>query len=271
MLSATNALKERGTSMRRPIPALLTVLALLISAPLAAYTIYLKDGRTIKSKDKPRIVNGRALVILLNGTEAAFDAKEIDSARTEEMNKKNLGAAEIIESSPVPAEAAPQATQRPSRLTDLAARGVGPRDAPARRDAAASSERTARAATGFPDLLTAPRTPFADAAVASELRTFFLGQKVEGAAIYQGTQSGRPLAEITTSSEGSVFKALSVGANAVLHIRGRFPQAVSGLEILMVTPGGERAGQFVLTPEMAEELVAKRVSLVAFYLENVQF
>jgi hypothetical protein len=257
--------------MRRPIPGLLTVLALLISVPLAAYTTYLKDGRTVQSRDKPRIVNGRALVTLLNGTEAAFDAREIDSARTEEMNKKNLGAAEIIDGGPPPSQPdAPQA-QSPSRLTDLSARGVGPRDAPALRGAAASPGRTARAATGFPDLLTTPRAAYADAAVAAELRTFFLSQKVEGAAIYQGTQSGRPLAEITTSSEGSVFRALSVGANALLHIRDRFPQAVSGLEILMVTPGRERAGQFALTPDMAEELVAKRVNLVAFYLENVQF
>lgn len=258
--------------MRRSTPVLLTVLVLALAAPLSAYTVYLKDGRTIKTKDKPRIVNGRALVTLLNGTEAAFDPNEIDSRRSEEMNKKNLGAAEIIDGGPSgtqPAPAAPQG-QSPSRLTDLAGRGIGPRDAPALRGS--SSPATAgRTSTGFPDLLTTPRTPYADAAVASELRTFFLGQKVEGVEIYQGTQSGRPLAEITTSSEGSVFKALSVGANAVLHIRDRFPQAVSGLELVMVTPARERAGQFVLTPDMAEDLVAKRVNLVAFYLENVQF
>lgn len=256
--------------MRRPL--LISVLTLALAAPLSAYTVYLKDGRTIQTKDKPRIVDGRAIVILLNGTEAAFDAREIDSRRTEEMNKKNLGAAELIDGGPSgnpPPAAAPQG-QSPSRLTDLAARGVGPRDAPARRNPSSASA-GGRTATGFPDFLTTPRTPYADAAVASELRTFFLGQKVEGVAIYQGTQSGRPLAEITTSSEGSVFKALSVGANAVLHIRDRFPQAVSGLELVMVTPARERAGQFVLTPDMAEDLVAKRVNLVAFYLENVQF
>lgn len=256
--------------MRRPLPALL-ILALALAAPLSAYTVYLKDGRTIQTKGKPRIVNGRALVVLLNGTEAAFDAREIDDRRTEEMNKKNLGAAEIIDGGPSgnPAPAAPQ-TQSPSRLTDLAARGVGPRDAPARRDGT-SPQRVGKTASGFPDLLTTPRNPYSDAAVASELRTFFLGQKVEAVEIYQGTQSGRPLVEITTSSEGSVFKALSIGANAVLHIRDRFPQAVSGLELVMVTPARERAGQFVLTPDMAEDLVAKRVNLVAFYLDNVQF
>lgn len=255
--------------MRRLL--LISVLALALAAPLAAYTVYLKDGRTIQTRDKPRIVNGRAFVVLLNGTEAAFDAREIDTRRTEEMNKKNLGAAEIIESGPsgAPPAPAPQ-PQAPSRLTDLAARGVGPRDAPARRSSSSPSA-TGRTATGFPDLLTTPRNAYSDAAVASELRNFFLGQKVEGVAIYQGTQSGRPLAEITTSSEGSVFKALSVGANALLHIRDRFPQAVSGLELVMVTPARERAGQFVLTPDMAESLVAKRVNLVAFYLDNVQF
>lgn len=259
--------------MRRPIPALTVALLLaLTAAPLAAYTVYLKDGRTVQTRDKPRIVNGRALVTLLNGTEAAFDAREIDTRRTEEMNKKNLGAAEIIQSGPSgqdqPAPA-PQSAQ-PSRLTDLAARSAGPRDAPARRDAAVPS-RSANTASGFPDFLTTPRNPYGDAAVAAELRTFFLGQKVEGVEIYQGTQSGRPLAEVLTSSEGSVFKALSVGANAVLHIRDRFPQKVSGLEIVMVTSSRERAGQFVLTPEMASDLVAKRVNLIAFYLDNVQF
>lgn len=254
--------------MRRPL--LISVLALALAAPLSAYTVYLKDGRTIQTKDKPRIVNGRAHVVLLNGTAAAFDAREIDSRRTEEMNKKNLGAAELIDGGPsgTPAPAAPQA-QSPSRLTDLAARGVGPRDAPARRSS--SSQAAGRTANGFPDLLTTPRNAYSDAAVAAELRNFFLGQKVEGVEVYQGTQSGRPLAEVTTSSEGSVFKALSVGANALLHIRDRFPQAVSGLELVMVTPGRERAGQFVLTPDMAESLVAKRVNLVAFYLDNVQF
>ncbi|HEX3127796.1 MAG TPA: hypothetical protein VH394_10730 [Thermoanaerobaculia bacterium] len=254
--------------MRRPF--LISVLALALAAPLSAYTVYLKDGRTIQTKDKPRIVNGRALVVLLNGTEAAFDAREIDAKRTEEMNKKNLGAAEIIDGGPSgnPSAPAPQ-TQSSSRLTDLAARGVGPRDAPARRNA--SSAAPGRTASGAPDFLTTPRNPYPDASVSAELSNFFLGQKVEGVAIYQGTQSGRPLAEITTSSEGSVFKALSVGANAVLHIRDRFPQAVSGLELVMVTPARERAGQFVLTPDMAEDLVAKRVNLVAFYLDNVQF
>ncbi|HEX5714723.1 MAG TPA: hypothetical protein VF179_01095, partial [Thermoanaerobaculia bacterium] len=72
--------------MRRTIPALATVLALLLLAtPLAAYTLYLKDGRTLNIKGKPRIVNGRAIVTLPNGTQASIEAAQIDDKKTEEM------------------------------------------------------------------------------------------------------------------------------------------------------------------------------------------
>lgn len=248
--------------MRRMIPGLATVLALLMAAPLAAYTLYLKDGRTLNIKGKPRIVNGRAVVTMPNGTQASLDPAQIDEKKTEEMNQRDLGAAEILDQGTRQQQvtATPQPEPQ-SRLSDISARGVGPRDAPARRNPAAPTGRTA---------LPSSRAPFGDAAVSSELSQFFLGQKAEGVEIFQGSQ-GRPLAQVTTSSETSVFRALLTGANALLHIRGRFPQKVDGLEIVMVSPDGERAGQFTLTPDMAEDLVAKRVGLVSFFLNNVQF
>ncbi|HVG09015.1 MAG TPA: hypothetical protein VNM67_15025 [Thermoanaerobaculia bacterium] len=253
--------------MRRMIPGLATVLAVLLAislaAPLAAYTVYLKDGRTLNIKGKPRIVNGRALVTLPNGTQASLDPAQIDDKKTEEMNQRDLGAAVIIDQGikQQQATATPQPTPQ-SRLSDISARGVGPRDQPARRNPAAPG--------GSAAAIPSSRAPYGDAAVASELSQFFLGQKAEAVEIFQGSQ-GRPLAQITTSSETSVFRALLTGANALLQIRGHFPQKVDGLEIVMVTPAGERAGQFTLTPDMAEDLVAKRVGLVAFFLDNVQF
>lgn len=253
--------------MRRKAPALLTVLTLLLAAPLAAYTLYLKDGRTLNIKGKPRIVNGRALVTLPNGTEAALDPAQIDMKKTEEMNKTDLGAAVILDQGRrQPAAPQPQ-EQSQSRLSDIAARDIGPRDQPVTRREGSASGRAESARAG----LSSSRTLYGDAAVASELRQFFLGQKAEGVEILQGSQAGRPLAQVTTSSESSVFRALVTGANALLHIRGRYPQKVDGLELLMTTPNGERAGQFSLTPQMAEDLVAKRVSLVSFFLDNVQF
>ncbi|HWM92889.1 MAG TPA: hypothetical protein VN493_19150 [Thermoanaerobaculia bacterium] len=255
--------------MRRTTSALLTVLALLLAAPLAAYTVYFKDGRTLNTKGKPRIANGLAVVTLPNGTQASFDAKLIDDRKTEEMNKRDLGAAEILDQgNSRPQQAAPPPPQQPERrLSDIAARDIGPRDQPATRPV--SPGRSNR--SGAADLLRASRAPHGDAALASELKQFFVGQKAEGVEIFQGAQASRPLAQVTTSSESAVFRALLTGANALLHIRGRYPQKVDGIELLMVSPDGERAGQFTLTPQMAEDLVAKRVGLVAFFLDNVQF
>ena len=254
--------------MRRTIPALLTLLALVLAAPLAAYTIYFRDGRTLNTKGKPRIINGRAWVILPNGTEASFEAQQIDQKKTEEMNKTDLGAAVIIDQGTSRQQpAAPPTPQPQSRLSDMASRDIGPRDQPAARPGTAGS----RARSAAADLLTSTRAPYGDAAVASELKQFFLGQKAEAAEVFQGSHASRPLAQVTTSSESSVFRALLTGANALLHLRGRYPQKVAGLELLMVSPDGERAGQFALTPEMAEGLVAKRVNLISFYLDNVQF
>ncbi len=255
--------------MRRMIPGLATVLALLVAlvaTPLAAYTLFLKDGRTLNIKGKPRIVNGRAVVTMPNGTQASLDPALIDEKKSEAMNQRDLGAAEILDQGTRQQQvtATPQPEPQ-SRLSDISGRGVGPRDEPARRNPAAPTGR-ASASGGIPS----SRTPYGDAAVASELSQFFLGQKAEGVQVFQGSQ-GRPLAQVTTSSETSVFRALLTGANALLHIRGRFPQKVDGLEIVMVTPAGERAGQFTLTPGMAEDLVAKRVGLVSFFLNNVQF
>jgi hypothetical protein len=248
--------------MRRLIPGLVTVLVLLLAAPLAAYTIYFKDGRTLNIKGKPRIANGRAVVTLLNGTQASLDPAQIDDRKTEEMNQRDLGAAVIIDQGVKQQQATATPQPEPqSRLSDISGRGVGPRDEPARRNPAAPTGATA---------ILSSRSPYGDSAIASELSQFFLGQKAEGVGIFQGSQ-GRPLAQVTTSSETSVFRALLTSANALLHIRGRYPQKVDGLEIVMITPAGERAGQFTLTPDMAEDLVAKRVGLVSFFLNNVQF
>lgn len=259
---------------RTPIHVLL---ALLLASPLAAYTIHFRDGRTIQTKGPYKIVNGRAIVTMLNGTQASIDPKEIDERKTQESNKRDYGAAEILD--PGTASRQPGA-QSPSqqRLSDLinSRRASAAPSLPEARpqesggSSAARGRQPGKTRAGFPDFSRLPRQPHADAALAAELRQFFQGQKVAEVEVFDGAQGNRPLVEITTQSESSVFRALATGANALLHIRDRHPQ-VTGLDLLMVTPTRERAGQFSLTPEMAEDLVAKRVSLVSFYLDHVQF
>jgi hypothetical protein len=253
----------------------LAALALLLASPLAAYTVYLKNGQTIQAKGKYRIANGKAYITLSNGTQSFFDANEIDVARTEAENKSDYGGNAVILDQGAGARDphAPAAPPPQKRLSDLIASRKAPRDLPGRREApvAASVKPSVTTRAGFTDLATFSRRPYGQGDVLAELQQFFHGQGIDDVEVYAGTQGDRPLIDVTTASEGSVFRSISIAANALLHIRDRFPSKVGAFELVMLTPSRERAGQFVLTPEMASDLVAKKLEPPVFYVQNVQF
>jgi len=252
--------------------AILTVLALSLAGPLsAAYFVILKDGSTVTAREKYKLDKGRAIITLPNGTQTFVKESEIDVARTEAYNKQ-YGGSLVIPGQPQqvgPEVAAP----KEKTLSDLiTSRGAAPRDLPAtRRDSAATPGRLSKTKAGFDDLTTLPRKAYGHTEVSAELQQFFRSQGIEGVEIYEGTRADRPLVEITTPSEGSVFKALSIASNALLQMRDRYPQRVAAFEILMATPERERAGQFVLTPQAATDLISKKIDANVFFISNVQF
>jgi hypothetical protein len=256
----------------------LSLLALLWVGPLFAYTIYLTDGSSLQAKEKYKIVGERALITLPNGNQTFLPIKQIDVARSDQANTNDYGTAVVIDSHQIPSSSAAPPPQQ--TLTNLIHdRAPAPRElAPARRtrpgvaptSATAPPGSLTKTKAGFSDLSTLTRRPCSQVDVAAELQQFFHGQGVEEVEIYQGTQSDRPLVEVTTNSEASVFRALAVGATALLHVRESHPK-VSGFELLLMTPAKERAGQFVLTPQMAAEIVSRNVEVSSFFLSNVQF
>jgi hypothetical protein len=276
------SLRTTENDMRYPTPSTLrwlapVALAFLLASPLAAYTIYLKNGQTIQAKGKYRIDKDKAYITLSNGQQTFIKASEIDIARTDAENKSDYGGNAVIldQGTPGKNQVAPPPPPK-KNLSDMIAGREASRDLPGRRDKPSSpSSDSTKAATktraGFSDLTTLGRRPFAQADVLAELQQFFHGQGVDDVEIFAGTQGDRPLIEVTTSSEGAVFRGLTIGANALLHIRDRFPNKIGALELLLVTPTKERAGQFVLTPDLASDLVAKKVEPQAFFVEHVQF
>ncbi len=256
----------------------LSLLALLWVGPLFAYTIYLTDGSSIQAKEKYKVVGERAVITLPNGNQTFLPLKQIDVARSDQANTNDYGTAVVIDSHQIPpASAAPPPQQTLTNL--IHDKAPAPRElVPARRtrpgvaptSATALPGSLAKTKAGFSDLSTLTRRPCSQVDVAAELQQFFHGQGVEEVEIYQGTQSDRPLVEVTTNSEASVFRALAVGATALLHVRESHPR-VSGFELLLMTPAKERAGQFVLTPQMAAEIVSRNVEVSSFFLSNVQF
>ncbi len=267
--------------MRRPGRSLWAILTLAICAalcavaPLSAYTIYLKDGKTVQAKTKYVVRDGKAYITLPSGTQTFLDAKLIDVQRTEQANRKDYGGSAVVldqGTAPPPGPQAPPPPRRKTLSELIATRGPETRDLPeARRETASAEKQTARTRAGFSDFSQMTRSPYGQGDVASELQQFFRGQGVEEVQIHAGSSADRPMIEITTNSEGSVFRALAIGANALLNIHDRFPGKVAAFELLLMTPTRERAGQFVLTPDMAADLISKKVELTAFYVQNVQF
>ncbi|HEY0781730.1 MAG TPA: hypothetical protein VGE98_04680 [Thermoanaerobaculia bacterium] len=251
-----------------PLAALLTLLAVV--APLAADVLVLKDGSTIQIKGGYKIEKGKALFTLLNGTRSIMDADKIDVQKTDAANKNHYGSATILDQgASIASNAKPILKQ--TTLSDLInSRGTNPRDLPSAKPQAKELTGVAMTKTGFPDLNAVPRRPLSSPEVAVELLQFLRGQGLAEAQVWAGTQSNRVLVEVQTGSETQVFQALNTGANALLQVHDRHPQ-VGALELLMLTPAGDKGGQFVLTPDMAADLVAKRTDLVSFYVRYVQF
>ena len=259
-------------NIRRALPVVVLA-ALVLAGPLSAYTIYLKDGQTIIAKGKYRLEKGRAIITLPNGTQTFLNASEIDVRRTDEANRSDLGNAMVLEGNRPSNQQAPGVPKQKT-LSDMITNREAPREPEVRREVrrdTSTSQGPGRTRAGYADLAGVERKPYSNLELASELQQFLRSQGLQEAEIFSGTQADRIRLEITTNSEGSVFRGLATSANALLHIREAHPGRVAAFEILMTTPERERAGQFLLTPELASDLVAQRVEVTAFFIDNVQF
>jgi hypothetical protein len=257
--------------------AVFAALALLLAAvPAAAYTIYLKDGSRIVAREQYKVIDKTAYIVLPNGTTTFIDAAEIDVARTEEANQRKLGSAMVLEGGEVrelTAEDA-QRVERRRTLADLiSARESAPPPLPeARREVETqAAEDLVRTPGGWPDLDALPLRPLSDLGLAAEIKAMYVAQGMELVEVHQGTAPRRPLLRVTAGSEASVFRAVAVTCAALMRLRETRPDQVEAIELVMTTPDRERAGQFVVTPETAAQLMTKEVDIATFFLAHVQF
>ena len=242
--------------------------ALLAAGPAAAYVIYLQDGSKIVAQQKYELRDGKAYIVLQNGTRTFLDAAEIDVARTEEANRSNLGSALVIEGGEA-VEARPAPAPPPPSLRDLVRRDPPPPPRPASANGAAAAA-LPRTASGHLDLARLPRRPLADTDLAGRLAALYAEHGIAQVQVAHGSTDGRVLVEAAPSSETAVFRTLAVTAASLARLGAQGTQ-LEAIELLMRTPSGERAGQFVVTPELAVELLERRVDVATFYLAHVQF
>ncbi len=253
------------------------VCLILIAAPAWSYIVVLKDGSRISTKEKYRIEGDRAILVLPSGTETSIAASEIDVEASEKLNVVDYGTAKLIEGLDKQQQLGKETRFESDRPTfkDLLAnreRGLALPEV-RRREKAADSEEGSLPFTraGFVDLRSLFREPFPDIEISSEVMAYLKGQGIDDVRVYKGTAADRPFVEIVAASEASVFKALKDSANGLVQIRDRYPEQVAAFELLLVTEAQLRAGQFVLTPDLAGLLVTGQLEAPAFFLRYVEF
>lgn len=250
----------------------------VLTVPASAYIVVLKDGSQITTKEKYTIDGDKAILILPSGTQAFYNANEIDIPKTEELNKLDYGTARLIEGKETTQLATDVRLNEETTLRDLV--GSGGRSLalpPVRKRPKATDDAAPRldgdiplTTAGFVDLVKLPKLPYPNTNISGEVLRYLKGQGNDDIRIYKGSQEDRLLLEFIAASEASVFKALEDSANGLVQIRERFP-AVAAFELLLVTDRQIRAGQFTLTPDLANELVTDAIDLPNFYLRYVEF
>ena len=260
--------------MRRTAVLLACVLTTLLALPLEAYTIYLKDGSTLVAKEKYRVEDGKALIVLQNGTQTFIDAAEIDVEKTERINKSNYGTAFFIDEEGKVIEAPVTPTERQT-LADIASSTDPTPNTRSRATRPEAIEATGtdypRTDAGFVDLTVIPRTPYRDMDISVEIARFLRSLAVSDFKVFQGTAPKRIFLEMTANSEATVFRNVEAAADTLVHLRNQYPDQVEELEVLLITSNRDRAGQFLIDPELAALLGNKSTDTAAFFIANVQF
>ncbi len=248
-----------------------------LTLPAAAdYLVVLKNGNRIEAREKYEVRGDTAIVTLLNGTRVSYQLDQIDAAATEEVNSSGFGSAVQIDTFEEPEPPTPEEVDGPkATLSDLInQRSAGLRRLPGSRREARPELETSdvpRTEAGFTDLLSLPRQPYGELEIAGELQKTYRTYQVDSVSIFHGTGGDRPLIEVSTNSEASVFRAVTVSAKALLDAREQYGNRLGGIDLLLITTENQRAGQFRLDSEMADELMSRQIEPAEFFLKYVQF
>ena len=124
---------------------------------------------------------------------------------------------------------------------------------------------------GFIDLTVAPRTPYRNLDIAVEVSRFLRTLGLTEFKVFQGTRPGRMFLEMTTNSEGTVFRSLEAAGDALVHLQNRFPGDVDELEVILITSNRDRAGQFLIDEELAALLGDENHETATLFIAKVQF
>lgn len=236
------------------LAALVATVALQTFA--ASYWVVLRDGTKYEAKTKWSVVNGKAVVNLVNGSVLSLDANAIDPAKSDEVTR--LGGASLIgvEAAPVTSRPKPSALGTSIRLRTLP---------PSQSEAAAAAAATV---ANVPPPA-APGTGLGMDVLSKFERAFENVGIFEHKLVSTGPHSLR--ADLTADTEDKVFNTLSATSFLMVKNAGIPGVQIDIVDIFMKTTTGSAAGRFHLTREEAQALESKTITPQTYFVMKVLF
>ncbi len=235
---------------------LFTVLGVLVSmqAFAASYWVVMKDGSRYEAKSKWSVVNGKAVVTLLNGSILSLDPAAIDPAKSEEVTRLGGGSLLGVEQMPTTGTSKASTLGNAIKLRSLAPSTPAPAPAP-----------SAPADAG--PVAAAPGTGLGTDVIAKFERAFENVGIFEHKLVATGPKSLR--ADITADSEEKVFNTLSATAFLMAHNAGISGVQIDSVDLFMKTTTGGAAGRFHLTRDDAQALESKTITPERYFILKV--
>lgn len=219
----------------------------------AKYWIVMKDGSRYEAVSKWTMVNGKAVINLVNGNTMAIDPNTIDVPKSEEVTRLGGGSVFGVE------HRTAQTGEKASTLgTAIRLRKLPP----AQSAAAPVAAPVETAAT--------PSGPQLAADVLGKFERAFENISIfEHKLISTGPHSLR--ADLTADSEDSVFNTLTATSFLIMHNAGVPGVQIESVDLFMKTTTGGASGRFHLTRADAQALEAKTITPQAYFVSKVLF
>lgn len=235
---------------------IVAVLAAVVALPAfaASYWVVLKDGTTrYEAKAKWTVVNGKAILNLVNGSVMALDPNAIDVAKSEEMTRLGGGNLFGVEQIPVTSTTKTSALGATIKLHKLppaqpAGAATAPVDAP---------------------ITVAPGTLLGTDVLGKFERAYENVGIFEHKLIATGPHSLR--ADLTADTEDKVFNTLSATAFLMVRNAGITGVQIDYADIFMKTTTGAAAGRFHLTKDEAQAIESKTMTPQTYFVQKVLF
>jgi hypothetical protein len=234
------------------IIAVLVVLAAMQTVA-SNYWVVTKDGTRYEAKSKWTVVNGKAMISLVNGNLISVDPAVIDVAKSEEVTRLGGGTVFGVEQRAGTGTSSTSALGSAIRLRKL------------------PPSQTAGAAPAGPTAAAPPPVDSGNGLGADVISRF--ERAFENVGIFEhklvstGPHSLR--ADLTADSEDKVFNTLSATAFLMVHNAGIPGVQIDAVDLFMKTTTGGAAGRFHITASDAQALESKTITPQGYFVLKV--